>query len=216
MLGRLTGAGGGAAASEPLEGTAMRLVGVVLLAGMASLATPVHSAEEASLPPGWFRAGTHSADYEMGIDPSGGSSGKPCAFIRGRGATPAGFGTLMQMFKAVDYAGKRVRLSASVKAEQISAWAGLWMRVDGAPAQGTKMLAFDNMQGRPIKGTHDWRRYEIVLDVPPEAAAIGFGILLSGPGRAWMDGLQLETVGTDVPRTDTILLPDRPNLRFEK
>jgi hypothetical protein len=30
-----------------------------------------------------------------------------------------------------------------------------------------------------------------------------------------MDALQLETVSSDVPRTDTVVLPDRPNLRFE-
>jgi hypothetical protein len=196
----------------------MRLVGVVLLAVVAWVAIPAHSAEDASLPPGWFRAGSDPGDYEMGIDPSGGARGGRCAFIRGRSANPAGFGTLMQMFNAADYAGKRVRLSAFVKAEQVSSWAGLWMRVDGSPAAGTqtpRMLAFDNMQGRPIKGTVDWRRYEIVLDVPREAEAIGFGILLSGPGRAWMDALQLEKVSSDVPRTDRVVLPDRPNLRFE-
>jgi hypothetical protein len=72
------------------------------------------------------------------------------------------------------------------------------------------------MQGRPIKGTLDWRRYEIVLDVPPEADVIGFGIVLSGPGRAWVDGLQFEAVGADVARTDTVVLPKQPNLRFEE
>lgn len=197
----------------------MRLVGGFLLAVLPCLAIPGHPAEDAGLPPGWFRAGSHPADYEMGIDPTGGSGGGRCAFVRGRGASPGGFGTLMQMFKAAGYAGRRVRLGASVKAEQVSSWAGLWMRVDGAPAEGSRvprMLAFDNMQGRPIKGTQDWRRHEIVLDVPPEAHAIGFGILLSGPGRVWVDELKFEAVGADVPRTDTFNLPDRPNLSFEK
>jgi hypothetical protein len=59
-------------------------------------------------------------------------------------------------------------------------WAGLWMRVDG---QEPKMLAFDNMQGRPIQGTTAWKRYEVILDVDPQATAIAFGILWTRRGR---------------------------------
>jgi hypothetical protein len=77
------------------------------------------------------------------------------------------------------------------------------------------MLALDNMQNRPIRGSSAWTSYSVVLDVPPEAQWIAFGILLAGPGRAWLDGLQFEAVGADVARTDTITLPKRPNLRFE-
>ncbi len=36
------------------------------------------------------------------------------------------------------------------------------MRVD----KGPKMLAFDNMQDRPIKGASNWQRYAVVLEVP--------------------------------------------------
>jgi hypothetical protein len=197
----------------------MRLNAAVVLAGIACLAAvPARPAEEGRLPSGWFRAGSDPQDYEMGTDPKGSRTGKPCAFIRGRGASPAGFGTLMQMFDAQEYVGKRLRLTASVKAEGIASWAGLWMRVDGATVPGTqmpKMLAFDNMQSRPIKGTSDWTPYSIVLDVPAEARAIGFGILLHGAGRAWMDDLRLEVVSVDVPLTDAMVLQKRPNLRFE-
>jgi hypothetical protein len=159
----------------------------------------------------------------MGTDPRGSQAGRPCAFIRARpGANPAFFGTLMQMFDASEYLGKRVRLSASVKAEGIASWAGLWMRVDGAPAPGAqpRVLAFDNMQNRPIKGTSGWTPYSIVLDVPSEARAVAFGILLSGPGGAWMDDLRLEAVGTDVPLTGMVPSASepskKPNLSFEK
>ena len=197
----------------------MRVAAAVVLAGIAQLVpVAVHSAGEGGLPPGWFRAGSDPGDYEMAIDPSGSRAGKPCAYIRGRGANPAGFGTLMQMFDAHDYVGKRLRFTASVKAEGITSWAGLWMRVDGATAPGTqmpKMLAFDNMQSRPIKGTSDWTPYSIVLDVTAEARAIGFGILLHGAGRAWIDDLRLEVVSVDVPLTDAMVLQKRPNLRFE-
>lgn len=43
---------------------------------------------------------------------------------------------------------------------------GLWFRVDGTTG---KSLSFDNMQDRAVKGTTEWARYEIVLDVPEGA-----------------------------------------------
>jgi len=39
-------------------------------------------------------------------------------------------------------------------------------------------LAFDTTKDQPITDMTDWQIYEIVLDVPGEAIAICFGILL--------------------------------------
>ena len=57
------------------------------------------------------------------------------------------------------------------------------------------------MQQRAIKGTTDWTRYEIVLDVPDEAQRLAFGILLAGGGQVWMDDLKFEVVPTTVKTT---------------
>lgn len=194
--------------------TAAILSGLLLIAP-----APLARAQTADLPPGWLRAGDHPADYEMGIDPRGGQAGGRCAFIRAK-ADPQGFGTLMQMFDASEYAGKRLRLSALVRWEGIAGWAGLWMRIDGATPPGSQMpamLGFDNMQDRPLTGRSGWARQAVVLDVPGEARQIGFGILLYGPGQAWMDDLKLEPVGTDVKVTGTFVPPTKkPNLTFDR
>ena len=68
----------------------------------------------------------------------------------------------MQMFGAGKYAGQRIRLSASVKADEVKDWAGLWMRVD----VNSKPFALDNMMDRSIKGSVDWHEYQVVRDVP--------------------------------------------------
>lgn len=178
---------------------AVALVGVALAAASATLL-----AQTGDLPQGWIRAGDHPGDYEMRMDPGAGRTGKASATIKGKGPSPAGFGTLMQSIEAGEYKGKRLRLSGWVKAAGIGEWAGLWMRVDGPTPPGSSfpaMLAFDNMQNRPIKGTSDWKRHEIVLDVAPEATFISFGILLSGAGQAWIDDLSLDAVGKDVSVT---------------
>ena len=83
------------------------------------------------------------------------------------------------------------------------------------------MLAFDNMQDRPIKGTTDWQNYAVVLDVPEGATGIFFGVLVNGSGSVWMSNLKIEPVGTDVPTTSKMgasaTRPDGPqNLNFEQ
>jgi len=74
----------------------------------------------------------------------------------------------------------------------VSNWAGMWLRID-SKEQG-KSLGFDNMQDRPIKGSNDWTKCEIILDVPKESATLNFGILLDGTGKVWFDDISFETV----------------------
>jgi hypothetical protein len=180
---------------------------------------PVMSARALEPPKGWLQAGMNPDDYEMAVDPKGGRSGGPCAYIKAKTADARTFGTLMQTFDAGEYKGKRMRLSGWVRSAAIAKWAGLWMRIDG-PTDGNApaMLGFDNMQGRPIKGTTDWKRYDIVLDVPQKATTVNFGILLEGAGQAWLDGVSFEVVGSDVPVTDVRQdVPKKPvNLDFDQ
>jgi tetratricopeptide (TPR) repeat protein len=147
----------------------------------------------------WFLAGSRRGDYEIGEDTEVTRTGKPTSFIKAKdSAQGVGFGTMMQQMPPGTYLGKRVRLSGYVKNQDVGNWAGLWMRVDG-PAK--ELLSFDNMSTRPIKGTSDWKNYEIVLDVPETSVNIAFGILLAGKGQVWLDDLKFEIVGKDVPTT---------------
>jgi hypothetical protein len=173
----------------------------------------------------WNVAGSTPNDYSVQIDTAHFHSGKASGLIEARDTSMgSGFGTLIQWFSAEEYRGKRVRMSAFVKSENVESWAGLWMRVDGDRAS----LAFDNMQDRPIKGTRDWQKYDVVLDVPTDGDSIFFGILLEGSkGRVWIDDVQFDLVGTDVPTTSRAMqeqrrqqlknIPSKPgNLDFEK
>lgn len=146
---------------------------------------------------GWFMAGSHPKSYEMGVAQGAGQNRGPAGFLKSREAV-SGFGTMMQQFQAGEYAGKRVRLSAAVRTENVEQWAGVWMRVD---ASNHSILAFDNMQDRPIKGTTGWTRYDVVLDVAENAELIALGTLISGPGAAWIDGVKFEVVPISVPTT---------------
>jgi hypothetical protein len=163
------------------------LFALVLLPTLAAAATPN----------GWFLAGSDPASYRIERDTSVVRDGKASGLLASTGPSK-GFGTMMQSFDATEYLGKRVKLSAWVKAKDVKSWAGVWMRVDG---KDKPSLAFDNMQSRPIKGTLDWKRYDIVLDVADNASGIYFGILMDGEGKVWLNSLQLEIVDASVPVT---------------
>lgn len=165
---------------------------------LACLALCGSMAVRAETPKGWLAAGSHPKEYEMTLDRDLTHGGKSSASLKSIVSKASGFGTLMQMFKADDYRGKRLRLSGFVRSADVAEWAGLWLRVDGAKGE---VLSFDNMQSRAIKGTTGWIRYEVVLDVPETSQQIAFGVLLSGTGQVWMDDMKFDTVGADVPTT---------------
>lgn len=167
-------------------------------------------------PEGWSAGSVEGAsdDYVVGVDQMQVHSGKTSAYIRAKSADPLGFGALSQRFKAGDFRGRRVRLAGYLRAHAVEGWAGLWMRVDGANGE---LQAFDNMEQRPVRGTSEWVRREVVLSVPPNAFAIAIGALLVGPGQIWVDDLSLEAVGPDVPATiaEELLNQYPVNLKFE-
>ena len=131
------------------------------------------------LPESWNGVGSQRDDYEIGVDRTVRHGAKASGFIKAKAADPKGFAALMQTFRADDYRGKRLRLSGYVKTDAIGDWSGLWVRIDSE----TKTVAFDNMQERKIQGTSDWKKYDIVLDVPADSVNISFGILLAGKGQ---------------------------------
>jgi hypothetical protein len=179
-----------------------------ILAALAALAS-----HAAAAPGGWLLAGSKPAAYDTGTDKKVKHGGQASGFLRSKEPSVDGFGTLMQTIAPTKYSGKRLRLSAAVKADKVADWAGLWMRVDG---QSTNSLAFDNMENRAIRGSLDWKSYEVVLDVPKEATAVAFGVLLHGTGSIWIDDVKLEAVSTSVPVTSEKKREAPENLDFER
>ena len=174
--------------------------GVIGLALGFSVATVVAPAAYAQVPSGWQAFTDGTIDYAVRSDVARREGGQGFAgvTIKSNVASPRGTGMLAQSIRADAYRGKRVRLSGYLKAIGINeGTAELWMRVDGEGVVQTS----DYMQNRPLMGTRDWGREEIVLDIPQNAIGITFGFLLSGSGQVWLDDLQMEVVGDDVPVT---------------
>jgi hypothetical protein len=172
--------------------------GLLLLSIITILGTPNEAS--ADQPNAWRGGGQ---GYELSVDKRVKHGGKASGSVKATDQAKQ-FGTLTQGIRADKYRGKRLRMTAYVKSATAGGWAGLWMRVDGKEKTG---LAFDNMMDRAIRGNADWKKYEVVLDVPVEAEAIFFGFLLSGKGQAWVDDIEFEEVGKDVKTTGLEVQP---------
>ncbi|MDQ3927669.1 MAG: hypothetical protein M3328_00835, partial [Chloroflexota bacterium] len=84
------------------------------------------------------------------------------------------------------------------------------------PAQDQRTLAIDNMGDRPVRGTTDWQKYELVLDIPGQASHLDVGAIITGNGTAWVDDFTIEEVGREVPTTGISMVVQPSNLGFEE
>lgn len=144
---------------------------------------------EKGSPTGWNNFG--SSNYILALDSTNIKSGKHSVSIEFKEGTPD--------FKAWaftipdNYAGKKITLTGYIKTENVTdGYAGLWMRIDPS-------IAFDNMNKNGIKGTTDWTKYKITLEMNPEKTKqIVIGGLLTGKGKMWLDNFNVSIDGKDI------------------
>jgi hypothetical protein len=184
---------------------------LVALSGLAWAEGP-----SGGVPQGWFYAGAHPGFFESGAGQ--GACNERSVLLRSvtpdGGAPPvasddthAPNGTVMQVFRADKYRGKRVRFSGLTTTSAVRGWAGLWMRVD---AEAKRTIAFDNMLPRALRGDTPCERNSVVLDVGPDAEFIALGIVLEGAGAVELSDIGFEVVDQTVASTDLVHLPADP------
>lgn len=183
-------------------------------------------------PSGWFLSGSAPDQYRASVDTITAQHGKKSVIIESSVNEPEGFSTLMQSCLRKDFNGKRIRMTGYIKTKDAKS-ASMWIRVDDL---GNKVTAdFDNMMDRPLTGTNDWTKCEIVFEVPTKWS-LSYGFILAGSGKIWVDNVSFEIVDDSVSKTaqnfgtgftEEMLaaisklpdvLPDRPavNLDFEE
>jgi hypothetical protein len=171
------------------------------------------------------------AEYSIFVDRKMKHDGKVSCCIRSE-LVECESAILMQTFRADNYRGKRLRMTAFVRTEGVKS-----KQIDGGgaglmlSAHGEKKgnLTADHMLTRRIMGTTNWSSCAIVLDIPEDAAMIAFGASLPGTGKVWVSDFRFEVVGKDVNTTGDNIpqfditrgelkdLPKKPiNLDFER
>jgi hypothetical protein len=169
----------------------------------------------------WGITGTHRHEYEIDVTDEV-LDGHPVAALRCTVDEPGGFGAMVQRFAPGAFAGHRVRFSGMLRADHVTRWAGLWMRVDGEASPSQKSsLAFYNNEDRGLTGTTTWVAQDAVLDVANEASVILIGAILAGNGSLYVADLHVDVVGRDVeitrqPLHGGDLLPEPTNLSFQE
>lgn len=149
---------------------------------------------------GWqVPSGIDRHNYEISRDTSVRHQGLASAYLRSKVPNPTGPNNtfLRQVVGVTDYLNKRVRFSVYAKTENVE-YVNFWMQMAG---EGGLVMNDDRMANRPLTGSLDWRRYDLVLDVPQGTHQIVLGISLKGRGHLWVDDLRFEEVGNDVPTT---------------
>lgn len=178
------------------------------------VSAPLNSKDE--IPEGWSKSGSQPQDYIIGTNQYEAHGGNESAFIKSAISRASGYGTLSQTINAKNYRDERIKLSGFAKSKFVSYRAGFFMEIFSA--SGTR-LTYDNMENRPIVGSSDWRKYEIVLDVPSNAEKITLGVFLYGQGEVLIDDLKITFVDSSVPTTN-IEAESKPfyplNMDFEK
>lgn len=126
-------------------------------------------------------------------------------------SSPSQFSTLTHCVH-MDFTGKTIELRGFLRIENVTGFAGLWVREDGFEGP----IAFDNMHSRYLHGTTGWTEYSITLPDKRQGRRLFFGVLLVGTGKAWASDLQLRVDGKPIweaPRRElvkTVLDTDRP------
>jgi len=164
---------------------------------------------EGQVPENWISP-TRSLGYEAEMTDENVLSGQYCAVVyRKSDEDPKirDFGNIMQAFDAEPYRGKRVRFRGAVRIDitEQDSKAQLWMRVD---REGRKQGFFDNMHDRPIT-SGSWKYYEIIGDIDQDAYTINIGMILIGKGRAWLDHVSFEDMGSSSRFADSSVIDQK-------
>jgi hypothetical protein len=153
---------------------------------------------EGGFPHGWFNSTGHvsnvSTNYAVRVTERDDMPSGKCLMMFNNIAASGEFGSVMQRFPAGFLAGRAVRFEGELRTNNVSGWAGFWLRADG---ETTANIVFDNMTGQRVAGTTNWARYVIEAQLPRESAWLNIGVVLGGSGTVWADNLRLLIWSTD-------------------
>ena len=109
-----------------------------------------------------------------------------------RGPEAGGEASIMTLSLPRSFSGERLELRGWLRTQDVSGFAGIWLREDGRNG----VVEFDNMQDQNLAGTTEWKEYRLSLPLNDGARTVLLGALLVGEGTLWVDDLELWVDGT--------------------
>ena len=161
---------------------------------------------ENGIPIGW--APSYNQNYTVSLDSINVKKGKYSILIE--------FNDGIVDYRSIDfnipdsYDGKKITLSGYIKTENVTeGFAGLFMKIEPD-------IAFNNMEDIGVKGSVDWNKYEIVLEMDPlKTEKIIFGGFLAGKGKMWLDDLTITIDGNKLEDLNPIIIPAKTDKEFD-
>ncbi len=167
-----------------------RMIPLVLLqAALLSAQTDLNlSFENATggAPTAWY---LNSNSFQYTLDASTAVDGAQSLRMTSLTGDVTQWGYAGETLSASPAVGKTFHLSGYIRTQGVDGYAGLWVNAGE--------YAFKNLGALAPTGTTGWQRYDIYIDIPAPATVINFGVLLSGTGTAWFDGLSIDVNGTN-------------------
>jgi hypothetical protein len=139
----------------------------------------------------WELAGSFSDDGQPAGPDYSCTAGDQSAVLAATAGDPVGSAVLVQTIYADDYLGAAVTFRGQLRATGLAGQAGLYLAVIGPPHGPLARPVLGHGSSPAAPGSSDWTWHEVTVPVPGEAAAIRFGISLTGHGRIELRGAEL-------------------------
>lgn len=152
--------------------------------------------KEVPLPGGWrLKANPSVEHYRIGLDHQVFHGGKSAGLLESQAAQfqQNHYASMVQSLDVRSHLGKRMRLSAFLKTQDVQESAYLEVNIPYLYADDAA-----NFRQKPgLQGSTDWKSYsvEFIVNDTMATAEIEFSVYLIGPGRVWIDDVSLEFVG---------------------
>jgi C-terminal processing protease CtpA/Prc len=154
--------------------------------------------------PGVIPAGWHSWPAGAAVvDREAAHMGQRSVRIERKAYDGSGPSSILSKLLPMDFSGSTIELRGYLRTEDVSDYAGFWMRED----KDGNMAEFADMQSRKVTGKTDWTEYSISMPVHPGAQQLYIGALVMGTGKAWVDDLELLVDGKPISQAPKAEIP---------
>jgi hypothetical protein len=139
---------------------------------------------------GWSIQGQAQGGYAAEVDGEVQREGHPTIRFHPTRETGGAYATFMTTLDATPFRGRRAHAVVFVRTQGVTGRGDAWLRIQGSdsPADGPGMATSITH----LAANADFTRYELMVDVPVDAASVQLGVGLGGAGMLWMDGVTVE------------------------
>ncbi len=144
---------------------------------------------------GWTTASPQNDKYEIRTTNGDRLGGESVNYIKSKEDHINGTGAVYRCIALEPYRGKRVRMTGWAKT------------INATDPEGAGFWFFGTWDGESvldnavIKGTTDWTKYSMVINISQYAYMITCGVEIHGTGEIWFRDIRFEVVDNTVPVT---------------